>query len=1041
MLITNYAVRQRTAVFVFLVVMVIAGAIGYVRLPREGTPDLTIPFVFVTAAYQGVAPVEMENLVTIPLERQFRGLENVKTVRSTSSEGVSRITIEFTDQEDIESALQKVKDRMDLAWPDLPSDLDEPLAQSINFSTDFPILMMSVAGETDLQRLKFIAEDLSDRIEEISGIREVELIGLREREIRVEVDLVRASLYGLSLQEISHRIRQENRTISAGNLEMESATIQIRLPGEFVYPYELETLIVAQRADGPVYLADLAAVTDTFKDLDSISRVDGKPAISMQIKKRSGANTVQIVDQINALLADYDFPPGIGTVAIMDQAHYIRMMISELENNIITGFILVIAVLFLFMGLRNSVLVALAIPFSMLLSFMVLRIMGATLNMIVLFSLVIAVGMLVDNAIVIVENIFRIHSEGTPRSEAARLGASQVAWPIITSTLTTLAAFSPLLFWPGLLGEFMGFMPRTLIIVLTCSLFVALVINPAICSVLIRPEARQKLDRSHFFHAFADRYEDFLRAALGNRFLILFFGFLLFYFSILLFGRYGGDQELFPDIEPASATVTVRFPEGVPIEKTDDVLRKIEEAVQPYPDVKYALSTAGMIGGAGFDEDFGSHVGAVHIEFTDIADRSRDSFELLDEIRQRIGLIPGAVVVIDRERAGPPVGDPISIEVSGTEIQEIARISDTIMRRIRGTPGLVDLRADVELARPEIIFLVDRQRAAFYGPDTDQIGNFLRTSIFGSEASKYRAGEDQFDITIRLPLSQRDSTDLLESILVPTLDGRSVPLSSLGTLEYVGGRGSIKRKDHSRVITITGDTTDGRTPAAVLAEIQPLISEIPLPSGYRVTFAGDHQEMEEARAFLLGAFLIALGLIAVILVIQFNSVVFPFIIMFSVLMSMIGVLLGLIITRMNFVVIMTGVGIISLAGVVVNNSIVLVDCILQHHREGMPFNDAIIAACKQRLRPVLLTAITTILALLPMAIGFSFDFHGWPPTIMTDAETSAFWAPMAVAVIFGLGVASLLTLVQVPVMCSVAESLATRLRRINPAHLPGNGTE
>ncbi len=1032
MLLTNYAVRQRTAVLVFLVVMIITGAISYVTLPREGTPDLTIPYVFVTAVYRGVAPAEMEHLVTIPLEDQFMDLDNLKELRSTSAEGVSRIIIEFTDREDMDTALQKVKDKIDLARPDLPDDLDEPQAQSINFSVDFPILMLAVTGDPDLQRLKFIAEDIQQEIEAIHGIREVELVGTLEREIRVEIDLPRALAYNLTMPEISHRIRQANRTISAGNLELDGYSLQIRLPGEFRQAFELPDLLVANRDGRPIYLADIATVTDTFKDVDSISRLNGIPGVSMQVKKRSGVNTVDLVDQIDAVLATYDFPLGISTETTMNQAHYIRMMITELENNIVSGFLLVIAVLLMFLGLRNAVLVALAIPFSMLLSFTVMNIMDITLNMIVLFSLVIAVGMLVDNAIVIVENIFRLRTGGMSRTEAARTGAGEVAWPVITSTLTTLAAFSPLLFWPGIIGQFMGFLPRTLIIVLSCSLFVALVINPAICSLFISTAGKQRMDREHLFKSCTNCYVRLLRAAMNHRALVLIFGLVLLVLTILLFERFGGDQELFPDVEPSYISVEVTFPEGIPIEHTDEVLRRIETVSEPYPDVKYNLATVGMIGGRGMGGGSGAHLGAVRIEFLDIAERERCSFELVDEIRQRIGDIPGADVQVQRERAGPPVGAAISIEVAGPEFDRLSALATEIIRTIRGTPGLVDLTDDFEDARAEIQFQIDRQRAAMLGLDADTTGNFMRTAILGSEASKLRAGEEQFDITLRLPLEQRNSTDLLEQLFVPTADGRNVPLASLGTMEYVAGRGAIQRKDQRRVITITGDAGAGRAPSAVLEDIQPLIDQIRLPSGYTITYGGDEQEMREAGRFLLGSFGIALGLIAVILVIQFNSIVYPFIIMFSVLMSMTGVLMGLMICRMNFVVIMTGVGIISLAGVVVNNSIVLVACILQYYRDGNPFNEAVVKAARQRLRPVLLTAVTTILALLPMAIGFSIDFHGWPPTIMTDAETSAFWAPMAVAVIFGLGVASLLTLIQVPVMCSVAESLSRFGRRFAP---------
>jgi len=718
MLLTNYAVKQRVAVFVFLAVTILAGSVSYVVLPREGMPDLTIPMVFVTAAYRGVSPQEMENLVTIPLEKQLKDLDNVKNMTSTSAAGLASLIVEFTDREDMDSALQKVKDKIALAQPDLPDDLDEPMAQSINLGADLPVLMLAVSGETDLPRLKFVAEDLKDRIEQVPGVREVALIGALEREIRVEVDPARAQMYGISMGFIAHRIRQENRTVSAGNLEHRDFTVQIRAPGEFSRPFELERLILTERGDGSlIHLADVATVSDTFKDVSTISRINGKPSISLQVKKRSGGNTIHVVDAITAVTDRYEFPPGLGVEVTMDMARYIRMMIAELENNIITGFLLVIAVLMLFLGLRNATLVALAIPFSMLLSFAVMRMLGIKLNMIVLFSLVIAVGMLVDNAIVIVENIYRHHvEEGLARGEASRLGAGEVAWPVITSTLTTLAAFSPLFFWSGITGQFMGFMPRTLVVVLTCSLFVALIVNPAVCSLAIRrPPARQK-SRQHFFDAFAARYERVLRGALQMRGLILVLGVCLFALVVLAFQRWGGDLEFFPDVEPSTATVSVRYPEGTPIEKTDALLRRIESAVQGDDDIKYTLSTAGFVGGRGFDGGGGgSHIGAVNVEFTDIAERSRSSFAIVDEIRKRVGSEPGAEIRVDRERAGPPTGAAIAIEVGGDDFTRLSELSAEIRRRIRGTAGLVDLTDDFEKARPEMRFLIDRRRAAFFG--------------------------------------------------------------------------------------------------------------------------------------------------------------------------------------------------------------------------------------------------------------------------------------------------------------------------------------
>jgi CzcA family heavy metal efflux pump len=1026
MILSNYAIKFRTAVFVFIIVLVIAGVNSYVTVPREGTPDITIPYVFLTALYEGTSPVEMEKLITIPLEKKLNDVENIKEMRSVSSEGVTFISIEFIAGEDIDMAKQRVKDKVDLARPDLPRDLDEPVVDAFNFSSDFPVYIFAISGETELSRLKSLAEDLQDRIERLSGVRQAEISGVLEREIRVEIDLPRMIAYDIPLSLVMGRIAQENRTVSAGNIEMEGQKIQVRIPGEFDMVSDMRQILLVEREGRPVYLTDIAEVTDTFKDRESVSRVNGQPCVSISIKKRSGVNAVGLIREVERILDAYSLPPGIHLTVVMDQSEYVASMITELENNVLSGFILVVVVLLVFLGTRNAMFVGLAIPLSMLIAFTLIAARGQTLNFIVLFSLVLSVGMLVDNAIVIVENIYRNRTLGLTRIESARRGASEVAWPVITSTLTTLAAFAPLLFWPGMMGQFMGFLPRTLIVTLTASLFVAIVINPAICSVFINARPRDAKEKTHWF---IHGYERVLRGALGHRGPIMLLGFVFLVFSMVLYGRFGNGVELFPDVEPRNATVTLKFPQGTAIERTDEVMAEFERKLLKYEDIKFFLTTVGsaggMIGGSGSG---GAHLANMHIEFKDAADRKENSFDLIGRIRNDIGRVPDAELKVDREQEGPPTGAPVSIELSGDDFETLEMYAGRIERTIETIPGLVDIQNDLEESLPEIQFRVDRHRAALLGLDTDSIGQFLRMAIYGLEVSKFRADEDEFDIRLRLPREQRNSPDLLDRVFIPVPGGHSVPLSSVGEAVYTAGQGSIRRKDQKRMVTITGEN-QGRGVDKILTDVMVEVAKIPMPRGYSVAYTGENKDMQESGAFLSKAFLVALGLILVILVIQFNSAILPLIILFSVALSMIGVLWGLLLTGMRFGIIMTGVGVISLAGIVVNNSIVLIDCVLQRRREGLVSDEAVIEAGKMRLRPVLLTATTTILGLIPMAVGLSLDVHSWPPRFVAGAESSAWWAPMAVAVIFGLAVATVLTLVLVPVMYSLAEQAAEKMKK------------
>jgi len=897
-------------------------------------------------------------------------------------------------------------------------------------SPDVPIMRFSISGDSDLERLRSVAENLQDRIELISGVREANIIGTLEREIRVEFDRARLSAYGIPLIDVLNLIGQENITVSAGSLEVGDSKFQVRLPAEFEIAGEMRDLVVTVRNGRPIYLIDIAQITDTHKDITSVSRINGDTSVSLNIKKRSGANTVALVDQIKELLDRYKLPGDLEITLVQDESTLVRDMLAELENNIVTGFMFVIIVLLIFMGGRNSFFVGLAIPMSMLLAFIVMSLMGMTLNMVVLFGLILGVGMLVDNGIVIVENIYRLHGAGLSRIEAARRGASEVAWPVITSTLTTLVVLSPLLFWPDIMGQFMGYVPRTLIITLSCSLFVALVINPAVCSVFIKKgRVSENPLNENQPHPFVAKYEKFLRKALCHRALILLLGITFLMLSTEIYKRYNLGVELFTTTEPETAQIQVKYPQGTAIETTDAALTEIEKMLAPYPEIGFFQTSAGQ-GSASFDENVsGTHVGSIYIDFIDEQLCKTPPSEVVELIRDTLPVLPGGEITIEKDRRGPPAGAPVSIEISGDDFGRLTELAEEVRGRIETIPGLTDLRTNFEDALPELRFEIDRQRTAMLGLDTATVGTYLRTSLFGIESRrKFRAGEEEYDITVRLPKAGREQFSTLGEMLIPVKDQGSVPLSSLGEFKYSAGLGEIKRKDQKRVVSLLGNNEERSVPE-ILKDVSKATADLQLPNNYSIYYAGDNEEMEKANAFLGRAFLLAVAGVLVVLVIQFNSVLLPIIIGISIILSIIGVMWGLLITRTTFSVIMTGLGVISLAGIVVNNAIVLIDCINQQKHAGMDTTEAVVSAGRLRLRPVLLTASTTILGLIPMAIGWSIDVHSFPWKISPGGGTSAWWAPMAVAVIFGLAVATILTLVLVPVMYSLADSLVQRLRR------------
>ncbi|PLX53027.1 MAG: AcrB/AcrD/AcrF family protein [Desulfobulbaceae bacterium] len=1101
MIVSDTAVSQRISVLVLALIILIFGTYCYRVLPRESEPDITIPNVFVSTSYKGVASKDIETSITIEIEKKLKGLEGVKKIHSVSSEGLSSINIEFITGTDIDDALQKVRDRVDEAKNELPADLEEdPSVFEVNFS-ELPIVVFSLSGTCGIVCLKEIADDLKDDIEAIQGVLEAEVTGGIEREIRVEVFPEKLAYYNIPIFALQNVVTQENRNTSGGVIRLGEGRFQLRVPGEFESPDDIYHLIVGTHKGQAVYLKDVARVIDGFKDETSRSRLNGREAVNIMVKKRAGENIIAITDGVDELLERVQptWPKGTEITKLMDKAKDTRNKVADLENNILSGLVLVVFVILFAMGIRNAILVSLAIPFSMLLSFTVLYLMDITLNMVVLFSLTLALGMLVDNAIVIVENIYRYLEQGVPRLEAAQKATSEVAYAVIGSTMTTLAAFSPMLFWPGIMGEFMSYLPLTLIVTLSSSLFVAMVINPALAAIFmkVRPANGKISETGKIKNPSAEEiaragespvaisgpvltvYTKSLQQAFNHKIVVILMAVCVLVLLIQIWLLSVGLEkpvEFFPNIEPNAMYVNLDTPEGASLEYVDSVVRQVEEAVNgghivpqdfgsaldqymasyepkehekkdgrkffgpsDIANIDYIYAKSVVTSGPGmmFDPNAPNHVG---IQFIDLEDRIRASSESMEKIRERVKNIPGAKITVAEQEEGPPTGAAINIEIAGDDFEILGGIAKTIRELIANVPFVVDIRDDYVEGTPTVRVKLDRQKAALFDLTTSNIGTALKTAYNGLEVSTYREGDEDYDITVQLSDTSRRVTDVLRELMLPTPSGKMVPLTTLARIEFAGGLGDIVRINHERVVTVKANVDENKIPGPVArAQAEEMLKSFPMPPGYRLTFTGEFEFQKESEEFLTKAFAIALFLIFLILVTQFNSVAQPFIIMTAVILSLGGAFLGLTVIGSPFGIIMTGVGVISLAGVVVNNGIVLVDYINKLRKRGYELREAVVAAGATRLRPVVLTAVTTILGLLPMVTGVSYDFHKL--AISWVSESSQWWSSMAIVVIFGLMVATFLTLLVVPVLYVLIEESKGKLavfRARLKSYIPGS---
>ena len=1115
---TSSALKNRNTVFLLTFVIITFGLFSYLSLPKELFPEVDIPTVLVQTPYPGNSPLDIENLVTRPLEKEIESINGIKELSSNSIQDASLVIIEFNTNVNIEDAVLDVKDAVDKAKSELPNDLlIDPIVMDIDLS-EFPIININLSGDFSLEELKGYAEYLEERIETIDEVSKVNIKGINEKEIKVNVDILKLEALELTFFDIESAIASENISMSGGEIKLGNTRRSIRIAGEFENIEQIGDVIVKHDKGDIVFLKDVAEVEDGYEEPTNFARLDKNPVVSLQVVKKSGENLLSATDQIFNMVDEAansgNIPAAMSISFTNDQSDMVRKQLKNLENSMIMGIILVVLVLFFFLGTRNALFVGLAIPMSMFLSFVILSLGGFRINMIVLFALILALGMLVDNAIVVVENIYRFVDRGYKPLEAARQAVGEIAVPIIASTATTLAAFVPLAFWKGMIGEFMKSLPITLIIVLTSSLFVALVIIPVFSATFINSKKKNnrktRKKRSYrnlaimagiaiilyvtkmFFLAnllsifvliflfnilFLDKTQRWFRiiflvklenaylrvlnfALRGRNPVKLFAGtIMLLFLTLILFQVRKPDVNFFPTGDPNYINIIAELPVGTDIMVTDSVMRIIENdidkiLIEERKIVESILTTVGTGSSDGFQAGDEPNKGLITITFVDYQYRMGiNTSELLKKLSDLlIGYYPGVQISFEKSDMGPPTGKAINIEIAGRNYDQLLYLTDSLQAFIEQSDieGIEGLKIDLEVDKPQLLIQIDREKARRLGVSTIQIAGTIRTALFGKEISDFKVGEDEYPIQLRLQDKYRYSVAALMNQRISFRDDGEmiqIPISAVADIKYSTTYGAVNRKNMDRVITLYSNVVEGHNATKINNQLEMLLENYDMPEGYQFKFTGEQEEQKEAMGFLGQAMLIAMALILLILVTQFNSLVRPGIIMASVVFSTIGVFGGLSTFRMDFIVVMTGIGIISLAGIVVNNAIVLIDYIellkarkrkeLGLEKDAfLPVAEAtqcVVQGGKTRLRPVLLTAITTILGLLPLATGMNINFNtmlsDFNPQLYFGGDMVKFWGPISWTVIFGLTFATFLTLVIVPVMYRISISVQKRIMR------------
>lgn len=1135
--ISSWAVDNRVTVYILTLLIVITGIIAYVTMPREDFPEIIENKVYISSVFPGNSAEDVEKLIIKPLEKEFKNISGVEKITSSSFQDYGMIIVEFADNVTIEDAKTKIKDKVDVIkadtdWPNLDNGSKvEPSVFELNISEEVPILNINLKGNYTTQQLKKYGELLQDDIEEIKEVKKVDILGVDDKEVEIAVDIFKMTAAQVSFDEIQNAVKYENMTLSGGNLISQGSRNNIRIVGEIKDPKELENIIV-KSFGGTVYLKDIATISFKEKEKTTYAREKGQEVVMLNVKKRSNQNMISAIEQVKEKLekAKESYLPSNLTIELSnDQSSRVEHQVDELSNHIIFGIVLVMIVLMFTMGLRNSLFVGAAIPLSMLMAFTILSAFGLTLNTMVLFGLVMGLGMLVDDGIVVVDNVFANMQKGMDRVSASKIGIGEIAWPVISSTATTLMAFLPFALWPGTMGKFMKYFPITLTVTLTASLFVAMVVNAAMTGGSMDTEDRNVSNKSaklytiifsvvaivfvllghltdstfakaighlaiislglmwlykiklyqwtqdfqyNFFPKMENKYKNFLTKILtGKRAWVALATIIgMLFFSFILLGIFPRKVLFFPDNIPNQVITYIEYPQGTDIAKTNKatlfVEKQVIEILNKYVDPKtnknyLAESIVSQVGvGAGNPNvDAGSasetpYKGKVTVNFSEYKfRRGVNTTEVLDEIRAKVKGIAGAKVTVEKDANGPPAGYPISIQLTGSDYQEMLVEADKMIAFInsKNIPGIERLSVDVNKDSPELEVKVDRVSAGSLGVSTGQLGFNLRRSVYGQEISTYKEGDDDYNITMRMQDDQRKNEDVLfnQSLTFRNQNNgqmMQVPISAVSETNKTTTYNQIKRKNQKRIMTVYSNVLTGYNGDEITKQIESELKSYKFPKTISYSFSGVQEEQGKNQSFLMYALFLALAGITIIIVLQFNSVSKTMVILFTVLLSFSGVFYGYVIANMDFVILMTMMGIISLAGIVVKNGIVLMDFFvllldkkvadnnLKSHDDLSleEIKEIIIESGKSRLRPVLLTALTAVLGLIPLAIGLNFDFFSlvteFNPHLYMGGDNVIFWGPLAWTIIFGLTYATVLTLVMVPVMFYLVKRVKYWLR-------------
>ncbi|SDP28837.1 multidrug efflux pump [Sulfitobacter litoralis] len=1020
--------RSRVVVMALLMILTV-GAYAYMSIPKESSPEIPIPIFYVSTGLDGISPQDAERLLVEPLETELSAITGLKQMTSNAGEGYASVQLEFEPGFDSEAALDKVKEGVDRAQPDLPEDATDPTVTEINTAL-FPILTVLMSGPVPERTLNTLSEDLSDRIEGLEGVLEVDVGGARTELLEVLIDPTVFETYNISFEELIGQINRNNRLIAAGAIENGAGRIVLKVPGLIEDVKDVMALPVKVRGDTVVTFADVATIRRTFEDPTGFARIDGQPALALEIKKRSGSNIIETVAAVRALIEETraDWPENVTIDYMQDESEQVETMLSDLEANVIAAVILVMIVIVWALGIRSALLVGLAIPGAFLAGVTALLVMGYTMNLVVLFSLILVVGMLVDGAIVITELADRRLQEGDTPKAAYRFAAERMAWPIIASTATTLSVFFPLLFWTGTVGEFMKFLPITVILTLAASLFMALIFIPVVGG-LIGKKPPQSAAAKQALHAAENGDPRTLKGFTGGYVRVLQFAILRPWATLIMavtfllasfgaYGQFGNGISFFPSVEPDFAQVQVRARDNFSIFEKDALVRKVEERLFDYDEIASVYARSG-----GGNQDAADLIGTIQIEFTEW-DTRRTAAEIGEDIRTDMASIPGINVQVQTASSGPSAGKPINLRVRSSDPDAQAAAVENIrvaMDRIGGFTDVTDTRP---LPGVEWRLAVNRSEAARFGADISTLGQAVQLLTRGITVADYRPddADGSVDINVRFP-SQERTLEELQSLRVPTSAGL-VPISNFVTFEPAPRSGTITRVDQRRVITIEANVAPNVLVNDQVVALQAVIDGMDLPSGVEASFAGEAQDQQDSMVFLVGAFATAIFLMFVILVVQFNSFYQAFVVMSAIVFSVTGVLFGLIVTGRPFGVVMGGIGVIALAGIVVNNNIVLIDTYNDLKKMGLSPLEAALRTGAQRLRPVVLTSVTTALGLLPMVIGVNLNF--FTREIVYGAPSTQWWTELSSAIAGGLVVATVLTLIVTPAMLMLGEKKAQR---------------